>query len=69
MKDTLDELKLQNILESPGMKEKLARAGWRGQGAARHLHVLPLRDAADRVPGRRLVYFFVLSHLELVLDR
>src|SRR5262249_26019480 len=32
MKQTLDKLKLEKLLESPGMKEKLARAGWRGQG-------------------------------------
>ncbi len=30
MKRTLDNLKLEKLLESPGMKEKLARAGWRG---------------------------------------
>jgi tight adherence protein C len=32
MKQTLDNLKLERLLESPGMKEKLARAGYRGQG-------------------------------------
>jgi tight adherence protein C len=32
MKATLDNLKLEKILESPGMREKLARAGFRGQG-------------------------------------
>ena len=32
MKQTLDKLRLEKLLESPGMKEKLARAGWRGQG-------------------------------------
>src|SRR5882672_6930290 len=32
MKQTLDNLKLEKMLESPGMKEKLARAGYRGQG-------------------------------------
>jgi tight adherence protein C len=32
MKTTLDNLKLEKLLESPGMKEKLARAGFRGQG-------------------------------------
>jgi tight adherence protein C len=32
MKALLNNLKLEKILESPGMKEKLARAGWRGQG-------------------------------------
>jgi tight adherence protein C len=32
MKQTLDNLKLAKLLESPGMKEKLARAGFRGQG-------------------------------------
>jgi tight adherence protein C len=31
MKALLNNLKLEKILESPGMKEKLARAGWRGQ--------------------------------------
>jgi tight adherence protein C len=33
MKLTLDNLRLEKILESPGTKEKLARAGYRGQGA------------------------------------
>ena len=32
MKQTLDNLKVEKLLESPGMKEKLARAGYRGQG-------------------------------------
>ena len=32
MKRTLDNLKIEKLLESPGMKEKLARAGYRGQG-------------------------------------
>ncbi len=32
MKRTVDGLQLKKVLESPGMKEKLARAGWRGQG-------------------------------------
>jgi tight adherence protein C len=32
MKTTLDNLKLEKILESPGLREKLARAGFRGQG-------------------------------------
>ena len=32
MKQTVDNLKLEKLLESPGMKEKLARAGYRGQG-------------------------------------
>ena len=32
MKQTLDKLRLEKMLESPGMKERLARAGWRGQG-------------------------------------
>jgi len=31
MKRTVDSLKLETLLESPGMKEKLARAGYRGQ--------------------------------------
>src|ERR1700704_2032663 len=32
MKRTVDNLKLEKLLESPGMKEKLSRAGYRGQG-------------------------------------
>jgi tight adherence protein C len=32
MKALLNNLKLEKLLESPGMKEKLARAGYRGQG-------------------------------------
>lgn len=32
MKNTVDQLKLENILQSPNTKEKLAQAGYRGQG-------------------------------------
>jgi tight adherence protein C len=32
MKQTVDQLKLENILQSPNTKEKLAQAGYRGQG-------------------------------------
>src|SRR5258706_10594157 len=32
MKQTLDNLKLEKLLETPGTKEKLGRAGFRGQG-------------------------------------
>lgn len=32
MRQTLDVLKIEQLLVSPGMKEKLARAGFRGQG-------------------------------------
>jgi len=32
MKRTVDNLNIQKLAESPGMKEKLARAGFRGQG-------------------------------------
>jgi tight adherence protein C len=32
MRQTLEFLKIEKLLESPGMKEKLARAGYRGQG-------------------------------------
>jgi tight adherence protein C len=31
MKQTVDNLRLEKLLDSPGMKEKLARAGYRGQ--------------------------------------
>lgn len=33
MKQTIEKLNLRNILESPGTKEKLSRAGYRGQAA------------------------------------
>ncbi len=32
MRRTVDQLKVQNLLDSPQIKEKLARAGYRGQG-------------------------------------
>src|SRR5262245_19900435 len=32
MKQTVDQLKLENILQSPNTKEKLSQAGYRGQG-------------------------------------
>ena len=35
MKQTIEKLNLRNILESPNTKEKLSRAGYRGQAARR----------------------------------
>lgn len=32
MKRAVDQLKLQNLLETPGVREKLSQAGYRGQG-------------------------------------
>src|SRR5882757_1584168 len=32
MKRAVDQLKLQNLLETPGLREKLSQAGFRGQG-------------------------------------
>jgi tight adherence protein C len=32
MKRAVDQLKLQNLLETPGIREKLSAAGYRGQG-------------------------------------
>jgi tight adherence protein C len=63
MKNTLDKLKLQNILESTNTKEKLSRAGWRGPGPLvtfmffRFL-MPPILFAAG------LVYFFMLAKFQ-----
>ena len=48
MKKTLDRFKLGNLLESEGSREKLAARRLSRPGPARHLHVLPLRDAVRR---------------------
>jgi tight adherence protein C len=63
MKQTLDNLKLEKLLESPGMKEKLARAGYRGQGPfVTFLFCRFLMPPVLFVGG--LVYFFGIGHYE-----
>jgi tight adherence protein C len=65
MKAAMDNLKLEKLVESPGMKEKLARAGYRGQGPLvafmffRFLMPPVLLIIA-------LIYFFAISHLAWV---
>jgi tight adherence protein C len=64
MKQTIEKLNLRNILESPGTKEKLARAGYRGQAAIYAFmffrFVMPFF-----VFFATIVYLFVLSKYNL----
>jgi tight adherence protein C len=63
MKHTVDNLKLEKLLESPGMKEKLARAGYRGQGPlVAFMFFRFLMPPAVFVLA--LVYLFAISDLE-----
>jgi tight adherence protein C len=63
MKATLDNLKLEKILESPGMREKLARAGFRGQGPLVTFMFFRFIMPPIVFVGA-LVYIFGLSNLE-----
>jgi tight adherence protein C len=61
MKQTLERLKLSNILESPDTKDKLTQAGWRGQAPLVTFmffrFVMPFI-----VFGLALVYLFLVTH-------
>jgi tight adherence protein C len=61
MKQVVDRLKLSNILESPDLRDKLARAGFRGQGPVVTFlffrFVMPIL-----VFGAALFYLFVMTH-------
>lgn len=61
MKQTVDRLSLSNLLESPDTKEKLARAGLRGQAPLVTFlffrFIMPLI-----VLAAALVYLFVITH-------
>jgi tight adherence protein C len=64
MKQTVEKLNLRNILESPGTKEKLSRAGYRGQAAIYTFmffrFVMPFI-----VFFATLIYLFALSHYQI----
>jgi tight adherence protein C len=64
MKQTIEKLNLRNILESPNTKEKLSRAGYRGQAAIYAFmffrFVMPFI-----VFGATIVYLFFLSKYNL----
>ena len=63
MKQTLDNLRLERLLESPGMKEKLARAGYRGQGPfVTFMFFRFLMPPALFVGG--MVYFFGIANYD-----
>jgi tight adherence protein C len=63
MKRTVESLKLEKLLESPGMKEKLARAGYRGQGPlVTFMFFRFLMPPVVFVVAA--VYVFALAHLE-----
>ncbi len=63
MKATLDNLKLEKILESPGMREKLARAGFRGQAPLVTFMFFRFIMPPIVFIGA-LVYIFGIAHLE-----
>jgi tight adherence protein C len=64
MKQTIEKLNLRNILESPGTKEKLSRAGYRGQAAIYTFmffrFVMPFI-----VFFAALIYLFALSNYQI----
>ncbi|MFO1237008.1 MAG: type II secretion system F family protein [Alphaproteobacteria bacterium] len=64
MKRAVDQLKLQNLLETPGIREKLSAAGYRGQGPVYAFlffrFAMPLLLMAGAA-----VYFFVLAKGEM----
>ncbi len=66
MKTTLDRFKLGNLLESEDTREKLSRAGFRGQGPVVTFmffrFVMPFA-----VFGFALLYLFVIAHFEWTL--
>jgi len=62
MRQTLDVLKIGKLLESPGMKEKLARAGYRGQAPL--IAFMFFRFLAPPVAfAGTLLYLFATPHL------
>ncbi len=66
MKRAVDQLKLQNLLETPGIREKLNAAGFRGQGPV--YGFLFFRFAMPLVLlAMAIVYFFVISKSEMPL--
>ena len=64
MKQTVEKLNLRNILESPNTKEKLSRAGYRGQAAIYAFmffrFVMPFAVFLGTI-----VYLFALSHYSI----
>ncbi|MBN9570018.1 MAG: type II secretion system F family protein [Alphaproteobacteria bacterium] len=64
MKQTLERLKLSNMLESPDTRDKLAQAGYRGQ--APMIAFLFFRFAAPFIVfALALLYIFVLTNFNL----
>ena len=61
MKQTVDRLKLSNLLESPDTREKLSRAGYRGQAPV--VTFLFFRFVMPFIVfGAALFYLFVVTH-------
>ena len=62
MRDIIDKLKLEDKLSSPGMKLKLASAGWRGQGPL--ITFMFFRFAGPPLAFiATLIYLFANTHL------
>jgi tight adherence protein C len=62
MKQTVDNLRLEKLLESPGMKEKLMRAGYRGQGPLITFMFFRFLMPPVVFLGT-LIYLFAIAHL------
>jgi len=62
MKKAMDNLKLESLVESPGMKEKLARAGMRGQAPLVAFMFFRFLMPPVFMIGA-LIYLFGLAHL------
>ncbi|HEX3485017.1 MAG TPA: type II secretion system F family protein [Micropepsaceae bacterium] len=67
MKSTLDNLKIEKLVESPGMREKLARAGWRGQGPVVSFMFFRFAMPPVLFVGA-LIYLFGISTLDWSLN-
>src|SRR5437016_1977231 len=66
MKQTLDNLRLEKLLESPGMKEQLARAGYRGQGPLVTFMFFRFLMLPVVFIGA-MIYVFGISHLTWIM--
>lgn len=64
MKRAVDQLKLQNLLETPGIRDKLSSAGFRGQGPVYAFLFFRFAMPLILIAGAAF-YFFVLSQEDM----
>jgi len=64
MKRAVDQLKLQNLLETPGIRDKLSAAGFRGQGPVYAFLFFRFAMPLILIAGAAF-YFFVLSQEDM----